>query len=285
MVSPSILVRPYEHLRCISHGTFQGSFQALNCFVSILDIFLRALRPHQSTVDQAAEALIKSAMKYLLEGGEHEAAVLLLNCRGLIAQSENWNNGEYVRLQGPRVAYDALRDEHSAAYRAVKKAFNAVGTWFTIEAEIVPAEPGWRDEMYELICGRGVSNQGEDIPQPIIYENLRFRSVSERRIAEALDRARIMYLPNCRARLNIQNSPGGRGNREADFVICDNGRFGILEVDGAPYHPPTRTVHDHERDRLFKAHGIRVIEHYDSGRCAESADKVVKEFLDILRKS
>jgi len=42
-------------------------------------------------------------------------------------------------------------------------------------------------------------------------------------------------------------------------------------------HPP-RTVHDHERDRLFRVHGLRVVEHYDAKRCWNEPDRVVQNF-------
>jgi very-short-patch-repair endonuclease len=61
------------------------------------------------------------------------------------------------------------------------------------------------------------------------------------------------------------------------------GKFGILEVDGRPYHQTA--ADDHERDRLFKRYGIRVIERFDATRCWNEPDKVVQEFLEILSSS
>jgi len=55
-----------------------------------------------------------------------------------------------------------------------------------------------------------------------------------------------------------------------------------LKVDGEPFHPPSRTVHDHTRDRLFKEHGIRVVEHFDASECFERPDDVVARFLKLL---
>lgn len=229
-----------------------------------------------------AEQAIASAVKFLIEGGEHDSAMLLLMCKGTLEPGE-WDR-EWILLKGPRMAYDALAYESKHdARKAVERAFQAVGlSHYSINAELVEIDPNWRAETVELIRGRGVTNQGPDVDKVIIWQNLKFRSVSEKRIAEALDRAKVLYLPNCRARLNIDS---GRTNREADFLVCHAGKFGILEVDGAPYHPPTRTVHDHERDRLFKAHGIKTVEHFDSGACAENPDAVVKKFLDILAHS
>lgn len=56
----------------------------------------------------------------------------------------------------------------------------------------------------------------------------------------------------------------------------------MYEVDGEPFHPPSRTVQDHARDRLFKEHGLKFIEHFDSTECFNNPDKVVKEFLRML---
>ncbi len=112
------------------------------------------------------------------------------------------------------------------------------------------------------------------------WNNLRFRSHSEKRIAIALDEAGVLFLPNCMGRLN---GPEGRRNLECDFLVCHDGKWGILEVDGEPFHPPSRTVHDHERDRFFKTHGILVVEHFDSRECFENAKGVVQKFLGILK--
>jgi very-short-patch-repair endonuclease len=114
-----------------------------------------------------------------------------------------------------------------------------------------------------------------------VWQNLNFRSESEVQIARALDREHVWFIPNCKARLGH----GNRQNREADFLICHEGKWGILEVDGEPFHPPSRTVDDHERDRLFRTHGIRVVEHFDASECYQRPEQVVRAFLEILRKS
>jgi hypothetical protein len=142
----------------------------------------------------------------------------------------------------------------------------------------IDLDPDWRTEMLEIARGHGVYNQAaRDAPKS--WRNLRFRSESEVRIAQALDRAGVLFLPNCMARVGAESE---RKNREPDFVVCAEGKWGILEVDGEPFHPPSRTVQDHERDRLFKGHGIRVVEHFDASRCFEQPDDVVRDFLRLL---
>lgn len=127
---------------------------------------------------------------------------------------------------------------------------------------------------------RQASNQGINAPHE--WKGFYFRSKTEIKIAEAFDRTGILFYPNCKARLSTSV---GREGRETDFLVFYQGKWGILEVDGESWHPPSRTVHDHERDRLFKVHGIRVVEHYDATRCFQHPDEVVREFLEILRQA
>jgi hypothetical protein len=140
-------------------------------------------------------------------------------------------------------------------------------------------DPDWRQELLEIARGKGAHNQAVKDAHARTWKNLRFRSQSEIRIAQAFDDAGVFFLPNCMGRLG---APTERRNREADFLVCQDAKWGILEVDGEPFHPPSRTVQDHERDRLFKAQGLRVIEHFDASRCFEKPNEVVQEFLKIL---
>jgi len=110
------------------------------------------------------------------------------------------------------------------------------------------------------------------------WENLRFRSKTEIKIAEALDRTGVLFVPNSLARLN---TPKGRGNKEADFLVCYNGKWGVLEVDG-PFHTAERRVEEQERERIFKINGIKVVERFDAKECYETPDKVVHKFFYLM---
>jgi very-short-patch-repair endonuclease len=109
---------------------------------------------------------------------------------------------------------------------------------------------------------------------------LRFRSESEVRIAQALDKANVMFLPNCRARIGSRTDT--RKGLEVDFIIMSDGKWGVLEVDGAPWHPPTRAAQDHQRDRPLKYHGAAVVERFEADECFENPDGVVHQFLSLL---
>jgi len=117
----------------------------------------------------------------------------------------------------------------------------------------------------------------------LVWSGLLFRSQAELNIAQALDKAEVLYFPNARARLHRQ---GERVNYEPDFVVFNRiGRtgIGILEVDG-PQHR-WKVEEDHTRDRLFKSYGIRVIERFADTECRDNPDYVVRQFLFLLREA
>jgi hypothetical protein len=241
------------------------------------------------------EQVLAGAVRFLIEGGEEEAARLLLTCSLILSPTqEAWYDGDTVQLPvrallaGPRAAYDALSDPHHPTGEAARRALEAVLPPalcledVIVRAQVDPAPPGWRDDLLEVLRGCGVHNQVSDARPLATWNNLRFRSQSEVAIAQALDRAGALFLPNCKARLGDAR---GRRNREADFLVCHQGKWGILEVDGEPFHPPSRASQDHERDRLFRAHGILVVEHFDANECRGDPGGVVRRFLGILSQA
>jgi hypothetical protein len=112
------------------------------------------------------------------------------------------------------------------------------------------------------------------------WQHLYFSSISEAKIAQALDRAGILFFPNCVGRLTTTQ---GRRNRECDFLVCHEGVWGNLEVDGEPYHPPSRAAEDHKRDGFFLDHGVWV-HRFDSNECFQDPDGVVQRFLQRLKR-
>jgi hypothetical protein len=120
----------------------------------------------------------------------------------------------------------------------------------------------------------------QDQTKKIMWQNLSFSSVSEVKIAQALDRIGVLFFPNCRGRLNTTE---GRRNRECDFLVCYEGIWGILEVDGEPFHPASRAAEDHKRDGFFLDHGVWV-HRFDSNECFKYPDEVVQRFLQRLKR-
>jgi very-short-patch-repair endonuclease len=236
------------------------------------------------------EKIQASAVQFLIDRQNQEAAFILLSCT---LELRDYSDDRYIAnynaiLRGPLAAYEIINDEKHPVTKAIEDAFQAVLPIdcyiqnLIAKANLIDVAPDWKAQMLDIALGKEVHNQGISIDNraTIVWQHLRFRSQSEKKIAEALDRAGVFFLPNCRGRLN---TPEGRDKKEADFIVCDNGKWGILEVDGEPYHPPSRTTQDHKRDRDFQAHGILIIQHFDANECYNQPDSVVRQFLKILR--
>ena len=71
--------------------------------------------------------------------------------------------------------------------------------------------------------------------------------------------------------------------REPDFLVCQDGRWGILEPGGESFH--TSAMRDHDRLRMFNDYGIRFHHFYPADRCYKSPDEVVDDFLRRLARS
>src|SRR5260370_14839528 len=160
------------------------------------------------------EQMHASAVHFLISEKENEAALTLLSCSvELVIFDTNWKDSSIYTLflRGPRHVYEILKkgDEHPVT-SSIRAAFNAILPAKDYVKDIVPlatlvdVEPNWKAQMLEIAQGKEVHNQGVDINNrvTIMWKNLRFRSESEKKIAEALDRANVLFLPNCLARLN-----------------------------------------------------------------------------------
>ena len=130
---------------------------------------------------------------------------------------------------------------------------------------------------------RPVDNtQPANVAQPIQgslieHDGLRFRSRAEIHIYDELKKRPILFFANATATLGSKND-----KREPDFLICQNGNWGILEVMGSEHHP--NATHDHARARIFKDFGVMQIEFYDAKECYQEPKRVVDDFLKRLGK-
>jgi hypothetical protein len=115
--------------------------------------------------------------------------------------------------------------------------------------------------------------------QPYVYNEMKFASQSEIRIAQEFEARYILFFP---LPLAVRSETGNffEDHREVDFLVCNDGTWGILEVS---YHPD-RFEKDAEKDTWFKKSGILCVQHYSAERCYNNAKEVVDEFLGILAK-
>jgi hypothetical protein len=260
------------------------------------------MTPSESTDALAAKTPVDlhgfmyNLARFLVDSDQPDAVRLLRLCSVEASEeTDEWNN-TVLRLVfvGPRRAYNVLRNNNDSGaewdlYKAIRTAVNAVlpkpFDCAEIDARIRLVDPPagrWQDTTADLLAGGPVDNQAVGFDQTQrSYEGLGFRSESEVRIAQALDRMRAMYLPNCRGR--VGSHPEARHSIEADFIVFLNGKWGVLEVDGEPFHAPERSAHEHDRDRTFKRHGAAVVERFDAKRCYNEPDRVVAEFLTLLK--
>ncbi len=274
------------------------------------------VKPEDLTNDQ----LLYNAVLWLVQNEYHEAATLLVECEYDGSGEDiyvHWNydevewTREYIRvtLSAPHALQpiigasdDTTRfedtrhivdpQEPNPLRSAIEQAFEAILRVSPVLVEthvqlIVESEGDWREHLRELAKSKGkvATNQGRQFDtsqrKPItVWNNLNFRSRSEVAIAKALDSQGVMYLPNCAARLG---PPEHRHNKEPDFLICYEGKWGILEVDSPEFHPNRGS--DDERDLQFKLYGVKEIQHFQWKECQEHPDAVVGKFLALLARA
>jgi hypothetical protein len=237
-----------------------------------------------------ADKVLANAIAYLIEGQElFEASILLLCNIELTVWNEDYNwTTVMIDLMGNRAVYEIIQDSKHSSTKSIENAFNAaLPPGHGVEeirgrVELKDYGAEWRSTLLEIIEGKRPLNQCVPIQEKPrhSWERLFFRSPVEITIAKALDKYRVLFLPNCMARLGL---PGSRENREADFLVCYEGKWGILEINGDAYH--MNSAKDHDRGRLFKIHGIRVFEPYEAKRCMKEPDSVVREFLGLLKQN
>ena len=238
------------------------------------------------------EDVLARAVNYLMEGGERREAMLLAECRlGLETAGDDLlglihEDRVVMRLRATRSTYDVLRvtETHrarhvtriEAALTIAAEAFGiAVGSvQVSLIAERAPDD--WRDRIRTALSVRGGEERTSE--DPFRWNGFALKSPGELAIAEELDRRGVLFFPNALCRLSAGDD---RSNREVDFLVCHEGRWGVLEVDGVRSHRG-RAVVDSKRDRLFTLHGVRAVERFPHKECVEAPAKKVDEFLAVL---
>jgi hypothetical protein len=122
--------------------------------------------------------------------------------------------------------------------------------------KLIDVEDNWKDKVRELIQNAKETNQGSlvekifarDGKQPVIYNEMKFGSRSEIRIAQEFESRRVLFFP---LPLAVRSDTGAAylDHREPDFLVCQDGIWGILEV---AWHHPDRYEKDSEKDIWFK---------------------------------
>lgn len=156
---------------------------------------------------------------------------------------------------------------------------------FNYRVKLIEVEDGWQNIVKNLIANSQNPNQAlisekvffKKEKNILIYNEMKFASKTEIRIAQELENHKMLFFP---LPLAVRAETGNFYNdhREVDFLICQDGTWGILEVS---FHQD-RYEKDSEKDSWFKKSGILCIQHYTAERCWEYPRQVVDEFLSIL---
>ena len=114
----------------------------------------------------------------------------------------------------------------------------------------------------------------------ILYAGVRFRSRTETKVYDALKRRKLLFFPNATMVLGATRE---NEKKETDFLVCDQGRWGVLEVVSKEYHPSPKG--DEERAKTLRIFGVAVVAFFDADRCYNEPEAVIEEFLSILQIS
>ncbi len=244
------------------------------------------------------DKLHRTWVQVLIEFGHREPAAAVIDAELSLLNS---NFSDYGISVGIPVSAYGLVMNTPGFKDALEKSLKLVGNGYfqdqngndtgephiEFRIKLIEVEEGWKSIVRDLIINFKDANQGR-ISELIfakrqqnlyVYNEMKFASKSEIRIAQEFESRRVLFFPLPLA-VRAETGNGYQDHREIDFLVCDDGVWGILEVS---YHPD-RFEKDAEKDAWFKNSGILCIQHYSAERCYERPGEVVKEFLTILAK-
>ena len=242
-------------------------------------------------------------MQLLIDDNQKELAAMLIDgslevtkTPGLsLEHGEDASRGLAVEI--PHEYYDMIITNElysDVIKRSLEKLFRQyVRLWdntkirIGLRVKLIEVEQGWKDKVRAIILHAQAPNQGaltEQVlaqkgRQPLVYQEMKFGSISEVSIAQELASRRVLFFP---LPLAVRSETGAAymDRREPDFLICHDGVWGILEV---AFHPD-RYEKDAEKDVWFKKSGIVCIQNYTAEQCFNHPSEVVDAFLHILAK-
>ena len=250
-------------------------------------------------MDGYTSRLHRTWLGILLEGDFREVAALVVDADLRILYGNHDPYGICVDL--PHSAYSYVIG-NTALKQTIEKTLKIVCAGhvldqneneienFRIEyrVKLLDVEENWREIVKELIVNAKDANQGvitEKVfgreKKPVqTYNEMKFGSQSEIRIAQELERRKVLFFP---LPLAVRADTGVlyQDHREVDFLVCQDGVWGILEV---ARHEPERYEKDAEKDTWFKNSGILCIQHYTAENCYNNSTNVVDGFLKILAR-
>jgi hypothetical protein len=246
------------------------------------------------------ERLYRTWIQYLIDNKRRELAGLVVDGELRLVEPYDYTDSYFYYVKAvvylPHASHRFILDNkdidkeiRDSLWFILKGNIQWFEDEFYIElvTKLMDIEPDWRKTIKYLIANSKDLNQGlitekafaKKDKEPIVYNEIKFASNAEIRIAQELESQKVLFFP---LPLAVRRETGDnyKDHREVDFLICLNGTWGILEVS---YHPD-RYERDAEKDAWFKKSGILCIEHRSAERCYNQPKTVVAEFLNILSK-
>jgi len=234
----------------------------------------------------------RTLIEFLIQSRQPEIAATLLQGSVVIITSRSYGQAATLFVEIPPAAYplvgasDEMQQVIRRAAREVAKGNLEGEPDVEFRMKLLPSpDEHWAAEMKTLITQFKGSNQGlvselmatKDGRPLHTWNELKYTSASETRIAQELERRRVMFFPLVVA-VRAETGNNWKDHREVDFLVCHKGAWGVIEVS---YHPD-RYEHDAEKDAWFKKSGLLCVQHYTAERCYREPSKVVDEFMGIL---
>lgn len=242
--------------------------------------------------------LHRTWVQVLLEAGHRELAAAVLDADVTILVSGF--NAYGLSIDLPPSAFPlvhgnpAIRDALTATLKTVAAGYvwdqngnDVPDPEVEFRVKLLDPEAGWKAVARDLIVNYKDANQAlvsekvfkREGRTLYVYNEMKFASQSEIRIAQELENRKVLFFPLALA-VRAETGNSYQDHREVDFLVCLDGTWGILEVS---YHPD-RFEKDAEKDSWFKKSGVLCVQHYTAERCYQRPGEVVSEFLDILAK-
>jgi hypothetical protein len=246
--------------------------------------------------EKAEEQLHRTFLEFLTETGHPEIAAAALEGGVSYRHDESgYICGLYIDLTP--AGYDFIaRDEE--LQQVARMAMRNVATGhilggqndYSIEfrMKLTEVDGDWKAIVRSMILNYKGSNQAlvtqicaaRDGRPVHTYNELRYASRAEIKIAMELEARKILFFPLA-VGVKAETGIPWKDHREADFLICHDGVWGILEV---AWHSPDRYEKDVEKALWFKKAGILCVEHRTVEACQKAPAQVVEDFLSILAK-
>ncbi len=252
---------------------------------------------HQMSALERDEVFHHAWVTSLMDTGHKEIAALIID-GNLDIYTDDWSVDVVVNLQADVLTYFERDSEAwGTAEQLLRKLFvlrfhdasnEAIApedVRVSIRIRLKPVDPNWRDLSRDLIAKSKDLNQGvvtelafkRRQKAPIVYNEMKFASNAEVRVAQELEGRDVLFFP---LPLAVRGDTGDRYNdhREVDFLICHHGRWGILEI---AYHKG-RYEQDQAKTQWFKDAGVACVEYALAEKAYSHPAEVVNTFLKNL---